>query len=306
MANNEANGLRDAFGSFMTGVTVVTTCNGDGTPLGFTANSFSSVSLSPALLLVSIAKTSSNYKAFAEGTHFAINILSEEQRDISNTFARPSEDRFQHIEWQKSEQSNPILSGVSAWFDCSMHQVVDAGDHAILIGKIESFYSSGLAGLGFYRGGYFNPFKVATEVISSPKVLISAIIGHEDEILLEQNESGQWSIPQIESQEGGAEVALNKLFAQYQPEASANFIYSVYEGLECQSQHIAFLCSSPENSPKKGQYVPLNQIEKLDFADSAVASMLTRYSKENQLQAYGVYYGSFEKGTVRQTVTGEK
>lgn len=77
---NKMRELRDAFGSFMTGVTVVTTCKEDGTPLGFTANSFASVSLDPALLLVSIAKTSSNYHNFANTTHFAINILAEEQR----------------------------------------------------------------------------------------------------------------------------------------------------------------------------------------------------------------------------------
>ncbi|RSR12238.1 flavin reductase, partial [Acinetobacter baumannii] len=99
---NKMRELRDAFGSFMTGVTVVTTCKEDGTPLGFTANSFASVSLDPALLLVSIAKTSSNYHNFANTTHFAINILAEEQKDVSNTFARPSEDRFANLSWSKS------------------------------------------------------------------------------------------------------------------------------------------------------------------------------------------------------------
>ena len=77
---NKMRELRDAFGSFMTGVTVVTTCKEDGTPLGFTANSFASVSLDPALLLVSIAKTSSNYHNFANATHFAINIWQKSKR----------------------------------------------------------------------------------------------------------------------------------------------------------------------------------------------------------------------------------
>ncbi|HBU89246.1 MAG TPA: flavin reductase, partial [Acinetobacter sp.] len=106
---NKIRELRDAFGSFMTGVTVVTTCKEDGTPLGFTANSFASVSLDPALLLVSIAKTSSNYHNFANTTHFAINILAEEQKDVSNTFARPSEDRFANLSWSKSACQNPLI-----------------------------------------------------------------------------------------------------------------------------------------------------------------------------------------------------
>ena len=152
---NKIRELRDAFGSFMTGVTVVTTCKDDGTPLGFTANSFASVSLDPALLLVSIAKTSSNYNNFANASHFAINILAEEQKDISNTFARPSDDRFANLAWTKSASHNPIIDQVSAWFDCTTYQVVDAGDHAILIGKVEDFGSAGFAGLGYYRGAYF-------------------------------------------------------------------------------------------------------------------------------------------------------
>ncbi len=77
---NKIRELRDAFGSFMTGVTVVTTCTDDGTALGFTANSFASVSLDPALLLVSIAKTSSNYHHFAKAQHFAINILAKSRK----------------------------------------------------------------------------------------------------------------------------------------------------------------------------------------------------------------------------------
>lgn len=166
---NKMRELRDAFGSFMTGVTVVTTCKEDGTPLGFTANSFASVSLDPALLLVSIAKTSSNYHNFANTTHFAINILAEEQKDVSNTFARPSEDRFANISWSKSTCQNPLIDHVSAWFDCTTYQVVDAGDHAILIGKVEDFASTGFAGLGYYRGGYFTPAKLSAEVISGLK-----------------------------------------------------------------------------------------------------------------------------------------
>ncbi len=86
--------LRDAFGAFPTGVTVVTACDGDGNPIGFTANSFTSVSLNPPLLLVCLAKTSRNFAIMTGAQHFAINVLSETQKDVSNTFARPVEDRF--------------------------------------------------------------------------------------------------------------------------------------------------------------------------------------------------------------------
>lgn len=302
---NKIRELRDAFGSFMTGVTVVTTCKDDGTPLGFTANSFASVSLDPALLLVSIAKTSSNYDNFANASHFAINILAEEQKDVSNTFARPSDDRFAHLAWRKSACQNPLIDQVSAWFDCTTYQIVDAGDHAVLIGRVENFSSTGFAGLGYYRGGYFTPAKLSTEVISGPKVVISAIIGHENKILLEQTADQKWTIPHILVDKDGADKALDKIFAEYQPNASASFIYSVYENIENQQQYISFLCNTPVANAIKGQFVDLNDLDQLTFTDSALESMLMRYRKENHLKTYGVYYGNQSSGTVRQIVKEE-
>ncbi|ENU27593.1 MULTISPECIES: flavin-dependent trigonelline monooxygenase reductase component [Acinetobacter] len=302
---NKIRELRDAFGSFMTGVTVVTTCKDDGTPLGFTANSFASVSLDPALLLVSIAKTSSNYNNFANASHFAINILAEEQKDVSNTFARPSDDRFANLAWTKSASHNPVIDQVSAWFDCTTYQVVDAGDHAILIGKVEDFGSAGFAGLGYYRGAYFTPAKSSTDVISSMKVMMMALIGHENQILLEQTQDQKWTLPHLMVEKDGAEKALEKIFAAYQPEASPSFIYSVYDDVTTQQQYIAFLCNTPIAHATKGQFVDLNDLEQLTFVDSALESMLMRYRKENHLKTYGVYYGNQISGTVRQIVKEE-
>ena len=100
MQTVDPRALRDAFGAFPTGVTVVTACDGDGNPIGFTANSFTSVSLNPPLLLVCLAKTSRNFATMTGAPHFAINVLSETQKDVSNTFARsdtgcdPSGPRF--------------------------------------------------------------------------------------------------------------------------------------------------------------------------------------------------------------------
>ncbi|MBN3723647.1 flavin reductase [Burkholderia sp. Ac-20379] len=292
--------LRDAFGAFMTGVTIVTTARDeDGKPLGFTANSFSSVSLDPALLLVSIAKTSSNYATFSSVKHFAINILAEGQKDLSNTFARPSEDRFANVAWQMSAHRNPLLDDVSAWFDCTMHAVIDAGDHALLVGKVEAFHSAGYAGLGYYRGGYFTPAKVATEVIAGPKVIVSAIIARENKVLLTKTADNKWGLPSKEIGKEGADKALVDLFDKYQPGASANFIYSAYNNTETHYQYISFLCSVPEDTAAAGEFVSLDEIGTDDFQDRALASMLERYRKESQLKSYGMYFGDHSNGTVR-------
>lgn len=291
--------LRDAFGAFMTGVTIVTTVREDGQPLGFTANSFSSVSLDPALLLVSIAKTPGNYQTFSTAGHFAINILAEGQKDLSNTFARPSEDRFANVDWQISANRNPLLRDVSAWFDCTTHAVIDAGDHALIIGKVEAFHSAGYAGLGYYRGGYFTPAKVSTEVIAGPKVIVSAIIARDDRVLLMRTADNKWGLPSKQISSEGADKALADLFAKYQPDASASFIYSVYNNTETSYQYISFLCSAPDEAAVSGEFVNLDDIEPDQFQDSALASMLERYRKESQLKSYGMYYGDHSSGTVR-------
>lgn len=291
--------LRDAFGAFMTGVTIVTTARDDGQPLGFTANSFSSVSLDPALLLVSIAKTSSNFQTFATTGHFAINILAEGQKDLSNTFARPSDDRFANVDWHLSAHRNPLIDDVSAWFDCTTHDVIDAGDHAIIIGKVEAFHSAGYAGLGYYRGGYFTPAKLSTEVIAGPKVVVSAIIARDDKVLMIRTADGKWTLPAKEIGREGADKALAELFRHYQPDASASFIYSVYNNTDTHYQYISFLCSAPDEAAAAGEFVSLDALDADAFQDSALASMLERYRKESALKSYGLYFGDHSSGTVR-------
>ncbi|KKW68050.1 flavin reductase [Lampropedia cohaerens] len=292
--------LREAFGTFMTGVTVATTHVQEIGPIGFTANSFSSVSLEPALLQISIAKSSRNHTSFINASHFAINVLAEDQVDISNTFARPGENRFANVAWHFSDCGSPLLEGVSAWFDCAMHAVIDAGDHSILIGRVENFHSAGPAGLGYYRGGYFTPNKMFTEVKTAPETIISAIIGHAGKVLLIPASNGRWTLPAMATDLAGTDKAITRLFNQFQPDASANFVYSVYTDSEKRCQHITFLCSSPVSEPLAGQYVSLDDLHTLNFEDVAVLRMLERYRREDELKNYGLYYGNNSAGVIRE------
>lgn len=97
--------LRDAFGAFPTGVTVVTACDGEGHPIGFTANSFTSVSLNPPLLLVCLAKTSRNFATMTGAQHFAINVLSEMQKDVSNTLLARSRTGLRRSSGRRDRQA---------------------------------------------------------------------------------------------------------------------------------------------------------------------------------------------------------
>lgn len=148
--------LRTAFGSYVTGVTVVSTVSTDDEPVGFTANSFTSVSLDPALLLICVGKKQSSFDIFSNASSFIVNILGSEQKQLADRFARFKGERFEGIEWHKSKMGNPILGGSCAWFDCNLFKRVDAGDHLVLIGEIIEFADHGENGLGYFRHEYFS------------------------------------------------------------------------------------------------------------------------------------------------------
>jgi len=146
--------LRDAFGRFGTGVTVITVMTAAG-PLGMTANSFSSVSLDPPLVLWSPATASRRYPAFAEASQFCIHVLAAEQKDIARHFAQHG-DGFDAFDWAAGPHNVPVLAGSLAEFHCRTHAVHPAGDHALILGEITMVRHSRCdrPGLLFERGSF--------------------------------------------------------------------------------------------------------------------------------------------------------
>lgn len=154
-SGSDARTLRDALGCFATGVTVVTTRDGAGAPIGLTANSFSAVSLDPPLILFCLAKSSSNLARFRAAEHFAINVLHIGQQPTSGVFARSTEDRFQDVAWESWDTGAPILSGSLASFECATHEVVEAGDHLVFIGRVlRARFEPRRDPLLYFRGKY--------------------------------------------------------------------------------------------------------------------------------------------------------
>lgn len=291
--------LRNAFGTFMTGVTVVTSYDGNGAPLGFTANSFSSVSLNPPLVLVCLANSSQNYDALVSSSGFAVNVLAETQIEISNTFARTVEDRFACVEWQKGPLGSPILGGTCAWFDCQMHKVVEAGDHVILIGQVEAFDSNSAPGLGYARGAYVMPSTTTDSVAEHTNLIVSALIEKDGHVLLVDDCHGGLALPERVVDEEGASIAVKKLIASTGLNAQAGFIYSVFEDVGRKRQHISFLCQTSEGRPENGVFVPLIGAALDDVSDPAILLMLERFAAESAIGRYGVYYGDQQSGEVR-------
>jgi flavin reductase (DIM6/NTAB) family NADH-FMN oxidoreductase RutF len=298
----EIRALRDSFGCFMTGVTVVTTVTETGEPLGFTANSFSSVSLDPPLLQVAIANRSINLAAFTGGRSFAVNILSEGQKDISATFARPVADRFAEVGWRRGPMGSPVLAGVSAWFDCSLEQAIPAGDHTILLGRIGAHEANLAPGLGYYRGAYITPAQTDAQLPAGPDVVISAILQSGGEVLLLDDGRGGLTLPMARVGREGIHAALDRLIARTGLKATPGSIYAVYEDVARGVQHIAFRCAADPGQPAAGAFVPLDPAAMSDITDPAMRVMLDRLAEESNLGIYGVYFGTHETGSVtRQT-----
>ena len=146
--------LRDTLGQFATGVTVVTTLDAAGQPVGMTVNSFNSVSLDPALILWSIDRSSLSYSAFTEGERFAVHVLKGDQQHVSNLFAGRGADKFGQVKWHQGAEGIPQLDDCAALFHCRRAQNIEAGDHTILLGEVLEFTANGGEPLVFHRGRY--------------------------------------------------------------------------------------------------------------------------------------------------------
>jgi flavin reductase (DIM6/NTAB) family NADH-FMN oxidoreductase RutF len=149
--------LRDAFGLFATGVTVVTAVRPDGAPVGVTANSFSSVSLEPPLLLWCLASGSGAAAAFTHGAAFAVHILAHHQLDMALNFARRTHDKFEmdRHQWRNRPQP-PQLADALCRFDCRVHAVHAGGDHLIVVGEVHGIAGAPGTPLAFHAGRFGN------------------------------------------------------------------------------------------------------------------------------------------------------
>ena len=140
---------------YPTGVTVVTALNGDGTPFGLTANSVTSVSLDPPLLLVCVSERSSSLGAILSSGAFAVNVLGSAAASTAKRFAEIDTDRrFEGVPYTLEDGGSPILDDVVAWMSCSVYRTFEAGDHLILVGHVREADVSGGDPLLFFRGRY--------------------------------------------------------------------------------------------------------------------------------------------------------
>jgi 3-hydroxy-9,10-secoandrosta-1,3,5(10)-triene-9,17-dione monooxygenase reductase component len=147
--------LRNVLGQFCTGVVIATGCV-DGKPAGFAAQSFSSVSLDPPLVLLCPAKSSTSWPKLRQAGSFCINILAADQKPVCDVFAQSGIDKFAALPWRPGVTGSPILDGVLAYVDCDLHAEHDAGDHTLVVGRVRDVRILDPEGLPllFFRGAY--------------------------------------------------------------------------------------------------------------------------------------------------------
>jgi flavin reductase (DIM6/NTAB) family NADH-FMN oxidoreductase RutF len=149
-----ADEFRRACGRFATGVTVATVLDGEGMPHGLTVSSFTSVSLDPPLVLICLGYAVTMIEAFRAAPHFGINVLSAEQRELSDRFARKGCDRFDALPWEPGATGVPLLPGAIAQIECATHQRIPSGDHEIFVGRMVRAQVVDGDPLLYYASGY--------------------------------------------------------------------------------------------------------------------------------------------------------
>ena len=301
--------FRQVLGSFLTGVTVITSKNTKGESIGFTANSFTSVSIEPPLILVCLTKTSYLCEGFKRCQSFVVNILSEEQRDVSSTFASPIQDRFENIDTITSTSGNPILTGSTAWLDCALHEVLDGGDHIILMGQVLEFENLGRPPLGYLQGNYLNVSlgEEVTAALENPskKTEVGVIIEHDEHILL-IHEGNQVSLPtsSVFGNDSNPD-SLKGLLASLGIETQNNYLFAVYETQKDGIIHIYYRAEAKHTISNdtvhndKISFVAFDDIPFEKLTDHSSRTMLQRYVKERALDAFGIYVGDESHGDVK-------
>ena len=298
MVTEQAHNLRAAFGTFITGVTVVSAVGESGTLAGFTANSYTSVSLQPPLLLVCPAKAMGCFPVFASCSYFSVSILAAEQQQVANVFANSRAPRFAQVDWRCDQFGTPIIAGASASFSCTVQQRVEAGDHVVLIGKVENHQHSDKPALGYAGGNYFSLDRehCSAEFTDSKKLMLGALIERQGKVLLQSSAQGL----QPPTWRAQASIGARRVVADSCHKAGLQVeLGATYEVFEHNSNtYIYYLAQAAdgEGSTKLGAYYAYEQLPKLTYASDALRAMLLRYAAQHQEEdAFQAYLGDYQQ-----------
>ena len=302
LSDKDKSDLRSAFGTFATGVTVVTTKQRNGAPRGFTANSFSSVSLDPPILLICIAKTAQSFETFRDSSHFVINVLSEKQRAVAGLFSSQSPDKFELTSWKKGPRDLPLLDSCLSHFVCHKTNFQEIGDHAVMIGLIEDYLYYPGDPLGYFRGDYFSvglEHSLVNMVNKESNTRVGAILESDRQVLFIKDRENNLSLPKTPNNNKsllGLEDYLKSLNLMF----NLDFLYSVYEDQEINAHMIFYHGTFSGSGDKNTVSLSLDKIPLKKIKNLAERTMIERYCEEYHHGRFGIYQGNETEGTVKK------
>lgn len=299
--------FRDMLGSFMTGVTVVSTRSEDRTVRAFTANSFTSVSLDPPLVLVCLAKTSGSYETFVAAENFSISVLGDWQRQMSNAFASRDPSMKAEALARLAGADVPFVDESLATMICRRDRVIDAGDHIILLGAVNRFQSKNGQPLGYFRGGYVG-FGLAVrelEQLGAP-LFVGGLLERDGKVLLCRRQgSDRWELPGAALSAGEQHTGvLRSLFARFGIPAEASLLYSLFQEVgERRTTMMFSVESNGEAEPESANGIEARlfgvQERPWELIDGEMKQgMLLRFFREREAGCFGIYYDTADGGRV--------
>lgn len=300
--------LRGAFSNFLTGVTIVCTVDPNGNARGFTANSFTSVSLDPPLVLICVAKTASSYETFRQCRSFSVNVLGESQRELSTIFATKAPDKFNNIDIRYAKTGAPIILDSLSWFDCTAFNYVEAGDHIILVGRVESFVDGQGAPLGFWRGNYvtFESESEAMRVETASSAYVSCILDWRGRVLLCRGGDKNWCFPAASTaaKQGSHQARIDRLHSKLGVDAKIDFLFSVFEVATSGKTYIVYrgtVKSPPSEAQQRSGKVKFYTDQDVPWDDLPAPEfrvVLERYFRERDGSSFSVYSDAGLDGSI--------
>lgn len=293
--------FRSVLGTFLTGVTVVTAFDGEGRPRGLTANSFTSVSLDPPLILVCIAKIAGCASVLQTAERFCVNILGDWQTGVSAAFASNSGSRFEHVEYDVRNGGPPVIRNCLSVLDCARHEVFDAGDHLIVVGRVVAFASNSGSPLAYYRGRYaaLGEGALALEQHGGEAIVVGCIVDDGGRVMLWQPPHAErWSIPAIPLRAGQYHrQVLPGLLKSLEVHGEVSLLYSVFQDKGDPHTTMIFRGDATGTQPEKtlsdGTKIRLfTEAERpWEFVGGvSQVDVLKRYFRERAAARFGIYW----------------
>ena len=294
----DPNHFRSTLRRLLTGVAVVTTVDSGGRRWGLTANSFASVSLDPPLVSICVSKHAGSFTPLNDCTYFGVSVLSASQEDLARRFASPIADKFEGVELVGAERRAPILGQSTAWLLCRIERQLEAGDHMLIVGRVDRCSYSSHPPLGYCEGNFLTlSAEAGGRNVNLPgrDIVVGWLVEEGGRIVLARNSrvnSDEWSLP-IGRLTSGRTMS-DALYASgrlvFGGDVEPSFLYSVIDVSETETCHV-YRARLHDRIARPGRLRSFDEHEVPWSAIplTAIKTILKRYFDERKADRFGVY-----------------